>query len=454
VHGTRLTQPALVAGSAGATALAGVAVALRAGVADGYLAFAVLAALVAGAVLVTTVEPAVTLCAGLALGVFSGQFGQLGSPIGLDRVVLVAGIAATIVHELRSDAPRLRVRGLHLVLLGLLVYAGTSALFARTLTSNEPFFALLDYLGVIPFALFFVAPAAFPTPRERGMLLRTLVVVGLYLGVTAIFETVGPRSLVFPRYIMDPGVGIHFGRARGPFVEAAGDGLAMFFCAVAAAVALVQLRGKLLPSLSLAACAVGIVFTLTRQVWLAAALATVLTLALRRPLRPWLIPGAVAGAVAVLAIFAFVPGFSGRAHDRLNDQSPVWDRLNSDAATLRMMGERPALGFGWYTFAQRGDPYYRLAADRPLSTVGRPHNVFLAYGAEIGVPATLVWIGTLLFAVGGALLKRGPPDLDAWRSGLLAVFVAWIVVANFTPMGYAFDHALLWLLAGLCWSRT
>jgi O-antigen ligase len=342
----------------------------------------------------------------------------------------------------------------HLVLAALVAYAGASAVFATTLTRNEPFFALLDYLGIIPFLLFLVAPAAFPTRRERALLLGTLAGTGLYLGVTAILETVGPAWLVFPRYIMDPGVGIHFGRARGPFVEAAGDGLAMIFCGVAAAVAFAGRRHRLLALIALAACAVGIVFTLTRQIWLAAIVATLMTMVARRGLRVWLVPTAFAGALAVAAIFSFVPGFSGRADSRLADRNPVWDRLNSDEATLRMIGERPIQGFGWYSFAERGRPYYRLAPDRPLTTVGRPHNVFLAYGAELGVPATLAWIAALLVAIGGGLRRRGPPDLDRWRAGLVTVACAWFVVANFTPMGYAFDHAVLWLWAGLCWSRT
>jgi O-antigen ligase len=199
---------------------------------------------------------------------------------------------------------------------------------------------------------------------------------------------------------------------------------------------------------------VGIVFTLTRQVWLAAVAGSVVTMASRRELRRWLIPAAVAGAVGVLGLFLAVPGFSARADNRLNDERPVWDRLNSDEATLRMIGERPLLGFGWGTFPARSFDYYRLANDRPLTTVGKPHNVFLGNGAELGALVLLAWIAALAIAVGGGVRRRGPPELDRWRTGLIAIAVAWLVVANFTPMGYAFCHSVLWLWAGICWSRT
>lgn len=445
--------PAVVV-AVGGVALAA-AVAARAGPADGFLALALVAAAVAGVLIAAALEPAVTIAAGLVLSVCSGHFDHLGSPVGLDRVVLVTGIAAVIIRDLRSPTPRLRVRGIDVLLLALATYATTSALFAGTLRSNEPFFSLLDYLGLVPFLLFWTAPAAFGTPRERRILLVTLVGLGLYLGVIALLETLGPHRLVFPRYILDPSVGLHAGRARGPFAEAAANGLAMYACAVAAAVLLAaRPRHPGLPVAVIGLCGVGIVFTLTRQVWLAAIAGTVVAMLVRPGLWRWITPAAIIAGTGVLAVFIAVPGLQARAESRLNSQRPVWDRLNSNAATVRMIGDRPLLGFGWGTFPERGKAYYRLASDRPLTTVDKPHNVFLSTGAELGVLALAAWIAALLIAIGGGLARRGPPDLDRWRGGLVAVAVAWAVVANFTPMGYAFCHSVLWLWAGICWSRT
>jgi putative inorganic carbon (hco3(-)) transporter len=399
------------------------------------------------------VEPALTISVGIALTIFSGQFSQVGSPVGLDRVVLVTGIVAAVVRDLRSEEPRLRTRGVHLWLAALAVYAVMRTMFADNL-HKDTVFALADYLGMIPFALFWVAPAAFPTARERRILLTTLVGVGIYLGITAVLETTGPGALVFPGYIVDQSVGIHFGRARGPFVEAAGNGVALYMCAVAAAVAIPQWRRRWILYVALALCATGMVLTLTRQVWLAGIVATGIAMLSHPHLRRLLIPAAVAGAIGVVAVMSFVPGLQERADSRLNDRRPVWDRLNSNGAALRMIGERPLDGFGWYRFAERSIPYYRLAADRPLTTVQRPHNVILSYAAELGLIAAVVWAVALAVAVGGGLRRRGPPELDHWRVGLVAVACAWLVVANFTPMTYAFPHALLWLWAGLTWSRT
>ena len=85
--------------------------------------------------------------------------------------------------------------------------------------------------------MFAIAPLAFRTEAQRKIFLGVLVALGGYLGLTALFETVGPHALVFPRYITNPELGYHVGRARGPFLEAEANGIALFICGIAAAVA-------------------------------------------------------------------------------------------------------------------------------------------------------------------------------------------------------------------------
>ena len=58
-------------------------------------------------------------------------------------------------------------------------------------------------------------------------------------------------------------------------------------------------------------------------------------------------------------------------------------------------------------------------------------------------------MAALAVGVGGALFRRGPPELRPWRIGLFAIAVQWFVVANFVPLNYAFPNALMWLWAGV-----
>src|SRR5436190_14005533 len=122
------------------------------------------------------------------------------------------------------------IGAIHWVRLAAALYAVGSAMWAGTLGQHDPLFALLDRLGLISSLLFLVAPVAFRTDRQRSHLLVGLVVIGAYLGITALLEEVDLNQLIVPDYITDPTVGIHFNRARGPFVEAAANGLALYGC--------------------------------------------------------------------------------------------------------------------------------------------------------------------------------------------------------------------------------
>lgn len=397
-------------------------------------------------------EPALILTAAMLLTVFSGYWRDMGIPIPLDRVAIVVGIATVLVRSLqRGEGPR--VRTIHWLMLALLLYAIASAAWSHTLTQHDPLYALLDRLGIIPFLLFLVAPEAFKTPEQRRILAIGLVLLGAYLGLTSLFEYTHVTKLVIPSYINNPALGIHYGRSRGPFLEAGANGLAMFSCMAAAWITLPYWKGR--PKMRaavigvMALCALGIVFTLTRQVWVGAAAGTVVAMLSDRRLRRAL-PFVAVGTVIVLVLaLAFVPGLQSKINSRSQDQSSVWDRLNSDAAALRMFEAKPALGFGWGEFGTESTPYYHLAATYPLSTVNNTHNMPLSNAAELGLLGVVLWVVVMLVGIVAPCFGRAPPAADPWRLALIAVAIAWFIVANLSPLDYAFDNYIVWLWAGI-----
>ena len=424
---------------------------------DLYLPFALAAGLVALAsvlYLAWDVDPVWALCAAIACSVFSGNWDQLGLPIGLDRLLLVSGVLALLIRTPGArDRPPIRVEPVHWLLALVALYATASAAWVGSLDERTAIFELLDPLGIVPFVMFLIAPVAFRTARQRAALLGTLLLVGLYLGVTAISEALGIDSLVVPKYILDPTVGIHEGRARGPFTEAVGMGLALFGCGTSALVTVALYRQRWLRAATLAIallCAVGILLTLTRAIWLGAMLATVVTMLAAPGLRRHLLPTAATAAVIVLGALTLIPGLGERADERRGDQLPVWDRLNTNAAAVNMVGARPLLGVGWDRFDEESATFFRQGDYYPLTGEhAGVHNVFLSRAVELGMLGALLVIAGFVFGVGRAIVTRGPPELAPWRFGLMAIAISWLVAANLGPLPYAFPNLLLWTWAGV-----
>jgi O-antigen ligase len=402
-----------------------------------------------------SITPTVLLSAAIVAEVFSGNWQYFGVPVALERVLFVLGIGTLVWGGVRAVTDRkLRFRPLHAILLAIALYATFSAVIAHTIGTHDAQFALYDRLGLVPFLLFVLAPLVFGQRRQRNVLLAALVGIGAYLGLIVLLEGLGLERLVFPSYIRDPTLGIHFGRARGPFLESAADGLSLFMCAVAGAVGLQtwrSRRARVTCAVVMVVCGLGVLFTLTRAVWVGAALGTVVALAASPRTRRFVVPTIVGSTLLIVLALLLVPGLSSKASTRVQDDAALWDRYNTNDAAVRMIETHPLFGFGWDTFGTQGPNYMRQSGSYPFTTTPGTavHNVFLSHAAELGLVGALLWTAGLFGAVGGAIFRRGAPELAPWRQGMVAMAVAFLVAANLGPLGYAFPNAVLWTWAGV-----
>ncbi len=442
---------------------------------------ALLLLLLLGAIL-WELPPALMLCGAIALTTFSGNWTQLGLPgfpFVPDRILVLGALLALLLRSPgAARLPHLKLRAVHLLLLATVVYATASATLAGTLGSQVTVFALLDRLGVIPFLMLLVAPAIFAGPRERNWLLATLVGLGAYLGLTAIFETIGPQAMVFPRYIHHVDVARGIAEAVGPFAAVVSEGFGCYACAVAAIIAFFQWRGRwrwIAAAVAVVAL-FGSFLSLERGVWIGTAAGGVAVALYAREVRRWLIPAAAACAVVVTTVLALSPTLGAASSSRLHDLYPVWDRQNQTAAALRMIEAKPLFGFGWNNYANTATDYFQLARTYPLTgypsalnvqfdnsragngalrvtsrggVTGALHNSYLSYAVELGLVGACLWLVALLWGLGGAIFSRGSPELRPWRLGLLALTVCFLVIAAVDPLSQNFTQLLLWTWAGV-----
>ncbi len=410
--------------------------------------------------------PATTMCAAIVLTIFSGAWYQIGlGGLPLDRLLIVIVLLQFLLRAPGvAHAARLYIRNVHLLMCLTVMYVVGSAVAAGTLTNETGFLSLIDQFGVVPFVVFLVAPAVFAGQRERSLLLATLVGLGAYLGFTAIFESLGPHVLVFPRYILHVDEALPGERAGGPFQSSVAEGFATFGCAVAAVIAYVQWRGqrrRYLAAIVVAVCAAGCFLTLERGVWIAALAATVIAALVTRAGRRRLVPGALAIAIAIAIALVISPDLASKTSHRASDQTTVWDRQNQTSAGLRMVAAKPLFGFGWDTYTTENIEYFRQSALYPMigygqsGGIGAPekplplHDTYLSYAVELGLIGALLWLASLFWGIGEAAFTRGPADLHPWKLGLLALTVFFLVVGLFNPYEAPFPVLLLWAWAGV-----
>jgi O-antigen ligase len=317
---------------------------------------------------------------------------------------------------------------------------------------------------VIPAIVYFIARQAKLTERNVSFIHAGLAVFGLYLAVTAILEITGQWGLVFPRYIADPNIGIHFGRARGPALQSSVNGSVMVMCLGALWVTYAwQMRasraGVMFAILLVPLFAAAVYFTYTRSVWLGAAVAGTLVLALTlhgrwRPL--------VLGGLTAVALLAVVTQWESLVAFQREDSAAVtrestYMRASFAYVSLQMFKDRPLWGFGFGQFPRENRVY--LGDRRPelrLESIRGyvHHNTPLCILVEMGLIGLLVYLALFAaWARNGWRLWRNrqqPNWVRAHGLVLLAGLACYTAQMIFHDVTYSpIDNTMLYLLAGL-----
>jgi len=129
----------------------------------------------------------------------------------IDRVAFALLVVGVAVRAVVKRDQLLVVERATWPMIGLTLLAVASVI-------AQPFdnqtWCLLAAKFIVPFALFHLAGLVFREERRLRQFEMFSLVVLAYLCFTAIAFLVGARSLIFPRFILDEGLGYHVDRPR------------------------------------------------------------------------------------------------------------------------------------------------------------------------------------------------------------------------------------------------
>lgn len=343
------------------------------------------------------------------------------------------------------------------VLLNILILA-PEHFHAWVLSSLSPFFAFL------------LGKYAFDDDKAIRNLLLFIVAVSIYFYITSIAEHFHLAWLVWPKAILDPnGAGLwQPGRSRGPVLHPPLFGqMQATFLLVHLYLLSRPLKAvlRVLLSLSLIGCFVGLYFAYTRAPFLALA-AGIVTMAILLPRLRRTLAVIIVIAGLMQAVFAFKPEQDPFLQERLHTTGTVENRLMMIANSLRIVQDYPIFGIGLFKAKDHLWEYNR-GTDIPFYGYVRgyfggkmvPHDIYISRIAEEGMFSGLVLLSFTVVVVRAFRRRwRENPRDDWFNRDVLALFAGMMVC--YLVGGMAIDYryfdlvnALAFLQAGIVYGN-
>jgi O-antigen ligase len=290
-----------------------------------------------------------------------------------------------------------------ILLVILIISMGRTGFLATPGGGFQPFHIFLTGF-FFPFSFYYFGKTFIYSKESLRVLLWGLMVFFVYFVITAYLEHFKINALIYPRFVTNPLIGLHYGRARGPFLSAPVNGwiiATLFFSTLLLLLEIenIFVRGLLL--LFILATPLAIFYTYTRAVWLSFILAPLVVsvfskrLLIRRRLVPFLL--------IFLIVLASV-GWenlksSERAAGGVMEIPEVEARIALYDITKVIFRNAPLFGLGLGRFND-AIPYYAPEfgpAGRDL--LASQHNIFLGIVAEVGLIGLVPFLIILYYLI-------------------------------------------------------
>ncbi len=316
----------------------------------------------------------------------------------------------------------------------------------------------------IPFTIYAILRLSKLNPKQLRVGAYIVGALGVYLAGTALLEVAQVWTLVFPRFISDPELGIHFGRARGPMLQSVRLGMCLIASWSAVAVYTVWLHPKCRFRLTSFAFAtllfvVAIYVTYTRSVWLGLGFCTsmLVVLAMRGLPRRTALVGMLAGCVLVGAIKGPEILAFKREYSAAETRESTYMRAAFAYVSFKMFQDRPVAGFGFNQFQVHNRSYLddRSTNIRLNSIRGYVHhNSYLSLLVDLGIIGFALYGFVMLTLASQAWTLWRAQSVPSWVRGLSLVAMA-IGGTHLIQMAFhevtfsAVENTLLYSITGL-----
>jgi putative inorganic carbon (HCO3(-)) transporter len=313
--------------------------------------------------------------------------------------------------------------------------------------------SLLAEKWIVPFVLFHLAGTVFRDLSSLRKLETFSLIVFAYLTAISVFYLADAKFLIFPRFILDEGIGIHADRARGPFLQAVANGVCLNILGLIALDSFhrKRLRGLLAGVLFLAG-PLALLATKTRAVWLSTAISIgfLAFFGFDRRVRRVALALCAVVALGFGAALLYRINSSSMA-DRLEDRSPVDFRVVMYQTGWQMFTEKPLTGWGGQNL--QPEIAQRVWDFHPEYYVF--HNTYLELAVERGLIGLglYAWLMLCLFRLSRtrqASADGEPHFLDSnFRKLWPLLLGVYLLNASAVVMNYQFVNGFLFTIAGI-----
>lgn len=402
--------------------------------------------------------------------------------LSVERIILILISLFFVAEFLLVKRRRLLISSMEMAMIFVSGYIIFSMLAAGTTVSKEGGVSMGAFLNAygIPFFMYFISKNVITDEKAIKKFFFFLSLIGLYLGLTGIFEYFNLKQFIFPRMIALEWVGKFHGRARGPFLQAAVNGTVIGMIIFTTFLLFLFETSRLKKTfyiISLMCMTVTLLLTLTRSSWLAFLIAIFVVPIFIPRLRRVFVSSLIILIVLsfILSVFVtinirtFKTETDLYAEDatliekivhRYKAKSSVEGRFDLLKMSFILFLEKPLFGHGYGALNELTKEYgisiQQATLDIDISRIGSIHDTTVSNLVELGLVGAGLYLFIIFyilngyrkmlhtkFQIGGFLGK----ELTVM---CLGTFIVFFVNAQLIDMRYfLFPNSLFFCISGI-----